>query len=353
MNSVLNVLFSSEFGGTERLFQDFANRVKSDLVVVSQIDTKSRERQFKNVNQKVLYKVKDQNLILKKINLLTFLKRTLRNYKQIIFWSGQNNLLLVCISLLCNRGSRVIVHFGNPVFQSSIFEKIFVRVVFFLMRDRLYFVAPSKWVQESLSKNFESKYSNFLVLPNSVSRFETLPPENKDLTLVFVGRMTRDKHPDLILRAMSKMNGHRKVSAKFFGFGDLFQDCVELAKVLKLDEKVKFYRASESPYNFISSSDIFIFGSNENEGFGISLFEAVGAGLIALSSRVPSSLELFGIEALMFENDESSLINCIEFVDQNRDQALKLLDPLKSIILKQSDPICFAQSYSKLLRLEL
>ncbi len=113
-------------------------------------------------------------------------------------------------------------------------------------------------------------------------------PSRRSGTILFLGRLARKKRPDLLLRALRVLldAGH-EFRIIFAGPMEdaLGYDVRELAAGLGLSDQVAFLGPvdQEAKLRLLSESDVFVLPS-EDESFGISVAEALAAGLPVVST---------------------------------------------------------------------
>ena len=71
-----------------------------------------------------------------------------------------------------------------------------------------------------------------------------------------------------------------------------------LSESLGLSGLVTYVGSDPDPWAHVRTSDLFVFPVHEREGFGIALFEALLAGLPAIATRVPATIEVLPDMAL-------------------------------------------------------
>jgi glycosyltransferase involved in cell wall biosynthesis len=137
-----------------------------------------------------------------------------------------------------------------------------------------------------------------------------------DVPLVlFVGYFSRDKRPDLLYRAWSRVARRRTMAVVFIGATrPTYQEVeVGLADELRrravadgLDDRLLFVERTPSIERYFGVSDIFVLTSIR-EGLPIALLEAMSTGLACVASRLPGSTDVMidhGVNGLLVAPDD-------------------------------------------------
>ncbi|MCB5321482.1 glycosyltransferase [Yersinia intermedia] len=132
------------------------------------------------------------------------------------------------------------------------------------------------------------------------------PCENK---ILFLGRLTHPKRPDLICRVAEK-NPHYKLD--IVGDGEFSN---KLISQYSNCENIKFLGEITS-FNKFDQYDVFVLTS-DSEGLPMSALEAATAGLPLVLSDVGGCNEIIDGNGLLVTNSESSLVSALENIFTN------------------------------------
>ncbi|OWW24225.1 glycosyltransferase [Zobellia sp. OII3] len=102
--------------------------------------------------------------------------------------------------------------------------------------------------------------------------------------MITVGRLDTGKNHELLIRALQNLPQARLY---ILGSGVLSEYLTELAKELRLQDRVFFLGFDNNPYQYLKAADLFVFGSN-HEGFPNVLLEAMCCGLPILTTNCKS-----------------------------------------------------------------
>lgn len=107
--------------------------------------------------------------------------------------------------------------------------------------------------------------------------------ENKKLNVLFVGRLSRYKGVDLLLKACSNLN----VRLNILGEGPLERSLKDNAKKISCEVKFHGYVKDENLPYFYAEADVFVLPSiDEGEAFGYVLLEAMRFDCAVISTEV-------------------------------------------------------------------
>ncbi len=131
-------------------------------------------------------------------------------------------------------------------------------------------------------------------IPNGIDTraIEMIEPSGRRSDIIFTGRLIKEKHPDLILKAMAILREERPdLEAVFIGDGPERERLLEETKRLGLEDNVSFtgfLPSWEAVIGMMKSSSVFVLPSTR-EGFGIAALEAMGCGLPVVTVDHPQN----------------------------------------------------------------
>lgn len=138
-------------------------------------------------------------------------------------------------------------------------------------------------------------------------------------SLIFVGRLSKEKHPEIMIEAISKTNGDWNLH--FYGSGDkdFEQSLLSLSNRLGTDNDVFFHGWQDKPWITIEKADALVLAS-EYEGFPLSAIEAGFAGITVISSAFTGVDEVIvpGENGYIFEkNNPGNLAEILMAISNN------------------------------------
>jgi glycosyltransferase involved in cell wall biosynthesis len=107
-----------------------------------------------------------------------------------------------------------------------------------------------------------------------------------DPQLVWMGRLTRQKRPDLMIAALAELVRRRPARLWMCGEGPLRRQVESEIAAAGLGETVELLGFVENPFALMRQADLFVMTS-DYEGLPNALIEAQGLGLAAVSTRCP------------------------------------------------------------------
>lgn len=156
--------------------------------------------------------------------------------------------------------------------------------------DRM--LAVSEPAKEFAAKTYG--YKDMEVVPNPVrlSQFAGAHSDNRDLNIIFLGRLVERKGVLQLLRAVAYLREKKLYEGDFTvhigGKGELLERLQAFAAANGLSEVVTFHGfiGEEIKADFLAAADIAIYPSIGGESFGIVLLEAMSAGTAVLASNL-------------------------------------------------------------------
>lgn len=173
------------------------------------------------------------------------------------------------------------------------------RTIFSIMRNRKYFQKQSLFLLASgsyVTKDYAKlaifqhkafKWGYFPEVPPELKRVELHPEMLLELT--WVGRVIDLKQPmQPILFAEFLLQNQIPFQLNFIGEGDQLLNIQNVVKKKGLSNNVKFLGTlpSEEVHKQMCSTDIYLFTSNQDEGWGAVLNEAMAAGCAVIASKL-------------------------------------------------------------------
>lgn len=155
-----------------------------------------------------------------------------------------------------------------------------------------------------------------------IERFRPSPSEGLDwrrlngipsdaTVAVSHGRLVRRKRVDRILKAFEVLGReYPQLWILLTCYGPLKEEIEALAARSAARERIKLVGFQSDPTAVLKAGDIYVLSSND-EGFGISLVEALAAGLISVATKGPGPLDILtdGVDGFLAEpNDQGVLL---------------------------------------------
>lgn len=145
-------------------------------------------------------------------------------------------------------------------------------------------IAVSRSVKQSLVDELRIPEEKICVIYNGTPVPDTMPermPSQKP-KLIYVGRLVPEKGVQRIMEALSRLRGELDFSFEIVGDGPYRQELEGLARRLQLEDKVRFLGWRQDIPLLLAQADFFVHFPVWEEGFGITVIEAMAAGCICV-----------------------------------------------------------------------
>ncbi len=136
--------------------------------------------------------------------------------------------------------------------------------------------------------------TGILVIPNGidVSHIKSVPPSPEKTDIIFVGRLIKEKHADLLVEAFAKLLPESPdLILLILGDGPEFEAIRALIKTHEIEERVllkPFLDSYDEVISRMKSSHVCVIPSTR-EGFGIAALEALACGLPVVTTDHPDN----------------------------------------------------------------
>ncbi len=159
-------------------------------------------------------------------------------------------------------------------------------------------VAISNSVKQSALKEFKLNDDQIIVVYNGVDckRFSDYKSEKDDkvLELIFVGRLFDKKGVNLLIEAISSLPNDVPVRLKVVGGGPDKEKLENLSKELGVSDNIEFLGPRMDVPELLSKAHFFVHPAIWEEGFGITIIEAMAEGLPCIAfnkGAIPEIIE--------------------------------------------------------------
>ena len=155
-----------------------------------------------------------------------------------------------------------------------------------------YTIAVSKTTRDGLTALTDER--DIAIIPNGISSAEidSVPPSEVESDLIFVGRLIREKHVDVLIDAIALIKDRfPDIRCLIIGDGPERRNLELRAKERGIVENIVFtgfFHSSDDVISRLKSSRVFVFPSTR-EGFGISVLEALACGLPVVTVDHPKN----------------------------------------------------------------
>lgn len=167
-------------------------------------------------------------------------------------------------------------------------------------------IAISHSVKISLERLYKVDGKKIRVVYNGVNvkKFAEIPHRKHDGTeLIYVGRLIQGKGVQIILKALALQPEDLDIHFSVAGDGDYRNELEKLTLDLQLQNRVTFLKNCRNIQELLAGADIFVHAPILEEGFGITIVEAMAAGLICICADSGAIPEIIrdGENGILFE----------------------------------------------------
>lgn len=208
--------------------------------------------------------------------------------------------------------------FGNG--ENKIKDIIVKEVMRKALRISDLMIFISKAVEKTFVDNFKINNKNRTVIYNGINKsfFENVI-EKSERNIIFVGRLTKVKGVDILLNAFRKVcNKNSNVNLTIVGDGEERKNLEKKAIDLGISDKISFTGRQTNVKDWLDKNAIFVYPSIWEEGFGISVVEAMARGC------VPITFKKGGLPEIIKNNENGYLIDSVD-EDKLADKILEAL----------------------------
>lgn len=172
-------------------------------------------------------------------------------------------------------------------------------------------VAISHSVKDSLVQRYRVSADKIEVIYNGVDvkRMAACPHEHHEpAEIVYVGRLIEDKGVQVILKALSHLPSDAPWHFSIVGDGSYREELEKMTRELNLHNRVRFLGTCRNIPEILAKSDVFVHAPIWEEGFGITIVEAMAAGLLCICAKSGAIPEIIqdGMDGFLFEKGNSA-----------------------------------------------
>jgi len=313
-----NYYFLREFSKNKNIKIDFITSSTSKFVI--KIFSKNINIHYINIGKN------KKNLQYQSIKDLIYYSCGAYFYAKKLFKKNQYNLIHAWFGIPCGfiamllgkpylvslRGSDVPFH--NPRFE--ILDKFFFKHLSkIIWRKARVIIANSEGLKKLAQKTAPNQ--KIEIIYNGINTKEFKPVKNKKsskvLRIICVARLTKIKGIDYLLKALGTLR-NKNIVLTLIGDGKEKENLKELAKDLKIEEKVKFLGSipHQKIVKYYQESDIFVLPSL-NEGMSNTILEAMACKLAIIATNTGGTKELIqGNGFIVPKADTDALRNAIK-----------------------------------------
>lgn len=207
-------------------------------------------------------------------------------------------LIWIAVLIVQMKNIKLFVYAHNNYLE-IVEQKKWKRIIYNALLEKCNrIIAISDSVKKSFLKENPIKKEKIFVVYNGIeiSAYQSEPKVKDDgvIRLIYVGRLIREKGVQVLIEALSELENKRDFRLDIIGDGNYRKPLEELVHKLDLGSIVRFEGIQRNVHKYLSNSDVFIHPAIWEEGFGITIIEAMSAGLICVAFRkgaIPEIIE--------------------------------------------------------------
>ena len=111
-----------------------------------------------------------------------------------------------------------------------------------------------------------------------------------DVVILSVGELNKNKNHEVVIKALGKLN-RKDIYYIIAGKGALDSYLIQVAREVKIEDKVKLVGFRSDIENYFNAADLFILPSIR-EGLNVSLMEAMASGLPCIAGKIRGNVDL-------------------------------------------------------------
>lgn len=308
---VLHLMTGGGLGGIQTLIKQYSDYSKCENVFVFAYNDGPYYTELVNQGNQV-YLLKGDNSLKKIFSVIRILREEKPTVVVEHFCAPFLRLLLL-ISKTVVPGTKTVIYQHHDAGEDGsnafgIKRKILRRIDGAVCGqvDEIY--AISNFVKSSLINNYSVKMDKIHVIYNGVNLERFSPEKNNDNEIIYVGRLIEEKGVQVILHALSKIKEDYHFSV--VGDGPYRYELEKMAQELDVKSKVTFYGAQKDVNKYLNRANIFVHVPLLEEGFGITVVEAMAAGTNVITTYSGGIPEIItdGVNGhMVVRNDTDSL----------------------------------------------
>lgn len=186
-------------------------------------------------------------------------------------------------------------------------------------------IAISNSVKQSLTEYLQIPEKKIRVIYNGTPVEENLPlrTQHNRLELIYVGRLIREKGVQNIFCALENLQGEKAYTLTIVGDGTYRSALESMIAGTEMEKRIRFLGNRRDVPELLRRADYFIHFPEWEEGFGLTVVEAMAAGCICVCNRKGAIPEIItsGVDGwLSSDNTPEALTDILQiaFSDTNR-----------------------------------
>ncbi len=215
---------------------------------------------------------------------------------------GHLNIALLMLRGFLPKGTKLLVREANTVsymLQDWQFSRFWVFLYKYFYPGADMIISQSSYMRQDLIENIGVPTQRIMTIYNpvdigrisSMAQAENPYPAGGHPNIVWVGRLTANKGPHQIIKAMPELlHKHPRAHLWLIGEGQLRQELSHLGRILNIQEHIHFAGFQANPYTWMHHADLMVL-SSVYEGLPNVLLEAIACQCPVISLLHPGGTQ--------------------------------------------------------------
>lgn len=295
MNNIAFIITKSEVGGAQKWVNEIAKLIKDDcrvFLITSEEGWLTQSKHFSEVY--LLPGIKKKFHLTTYLNLIKFIREN--SITSIIASSANAGIYARMAKLFCKFKCIYVSHGWSCLYNGGKLKRLFCGIEKYLsfLTDVVWCISESD--KRKAIKEIGIKEKKLITVTNAVPPMPISSGKLLENKVLFVGRLTHPKRPELLARVISKRPDYK---LDIVGGGELLESLK--AQFANFDN-IKFLGEIKD-FSDYQAYDVFALIS-DSEGLPMSGLEAHTAGIPLLLSDVGGCYELIDKNGLLVKNNE-------------------------------------------------
>ncbi len=287
--NVLHLEYAGNTGGIEKLCRDIgANTIEDKHYFVFVHEGGSFYEQMKNdgLNVRCLY-LENRNILKLYIEIIKLVDKEKKD-AIIIHHPAPLVWISTLLYLYLSHKAKVVVYAHN-VYEGITKHNRIKRIIYnILLKKCDGVIAISEFVKRTIAENSSIENEKIKVIYNGVKTLNEMPVVNGTLNspvkIIYVGRLIKQKGVQVLLEAIELLKDKVVCELEIIGDGPYRSDLENIASELGVYNKVRFCGNQSNVQEWLKKADIFVHPTIGDEGFGLTIVEAMNCGKICIAS---------------------------------------------------------------------
>ncbi|MDM2741776.1 MULTISPECIES: glycosyltransferase [Citrobacter] len=336
MKKIAFIVTKSEIGGAQTWTNEMMKLVKNEgsvYLITSEDGWLTEQGNFDKVL--ILPQLKKHFSLSGYISLLKYIRK--ENINVMVASSANAGIYSRMARLISKFKCIYVSHGWSCIYNGGKLKSIFIKIEKYLsyITDIIWCVSISD--EEKATRIIGINKRKIRTLTNAVIKMKEKEGNDCQKKIIFVGRLTYPKRPDLLINVVAK---HPDMKLDIVGGGEYFYSLQENSKTVS---NINFVGEVQG-FNNYSDYDLFVLVS-DSEGLPMSGLEAHTAGIPLVLSNVGGCSELIAGNGLLVDNTEQDVERGIISIFDNYDDYLRNSREVKGKFVFDS----YADEYKKLI----